>query len=188
MTTRIEPAHPPFLAEVEAWLARTMPPGTPPLVLFTTLARDPRLFQRFMSGGLLDRGQLTLRQRELVIDRVTARCGSEYEWGVHVAFFGARVDLTEVEQVSLVHGGPHDPCWSQAEAALLVAVDELLDRCDLSDATWAALRAHLSETAVLEVILLTGFYRTVSMVTCALRLPIEPFAARFPAALGTSAR
>src|SRR6266540_6897829 len=93
-TARISPARPPFPAEVQAWLDKTMPPGVPPLTLFTTLARDPRLFQRFMSGGLLDRGNLTLRQRELVIDRVTARCGSEYEWGVHVALFGARVALT----------------------------------------------------------------------------------------------
>jgi hypothetical protein len=31
-----------------------MPPGVEPLVLFRTLARDPRLFERFMGGGLLD--------------------------------------------------------------------------------------------------------------------------------------
>ena len=46
-----------------------------------------------MGGGLLDKGHLTLRQREIVIDRVTARCGSEYEWGVHVAFFAKRAGL-----------------------------------------------------------------------------------------------
>jgi len=31
------------------------------LVLFTTVARDERLFERFRGGGLLDPGQLTLR-------------------------------------------------------------------------------------------------------------------------------
>lgn len=187
MSARLAPAQPPFPAEVEAWLTRTMPAGVPPLVLFTTLARDPRLFQRFMSGGLLDRGQLTLRQRELVIDRVTARCGSEYEWGVHVAFFGARVGLSPAERASLVHGGPADPCWPAAERALLAVADQLLDRCDVDDATWAAARGHLSEEALLEVLLLVGFYRTVSSLTRALRLPLEPFAARFPAAEAASA-
>jgi hypothetical protein len=54
-----------------------MPPGVPPLVLFTTLARDARLFERFRGGGLLDKGHLTLRQREIVIDRVTAQCRSD---------------------------------------------------------------------------------------------------------------
>ena len=76
---RIAPASAPFPAEVQAWLDRTMPPGQPPLQLFTTLARDPRLFGKFFAGGLLDRGHLTLRQREVVIHRTTARCGSEYE-------------------------------------------------------------------------------------------------------------
>jgi hypothetical protein len=48
--------------------------GAPPLQLFTTLARDRRLFGKFFDAGLLDRGHLTLRQRELVIHRTTARC------------------------------------------------------------------------------------------------------------------
>ena len=69
-----------------------MPPAVPPLMLFTTLARDPRLFGKFFAAGLLDRGHLTLRQREIVIDRTTALCGSEYEWGVHVALFARAPD------------------------------------------------------------------------------------------------
>jgi hypothetical protein len=49
------------------------------LVLFRTLARDLRLSQRFMGAGLLDKGHLSLRQREIVILRVTGQCGSECE-------------------------------------------------------------------------------------------------------------
>lgn len=177
---RIAPAAPPYPPEVQAWLDRTMPPGVPALALFATLARDPRLFQRFMGGGLLDRGNLTLRQRELVIDRVTAQCGSEYEWGVHVAQFGARIGLTAAEQQALVHGGPDDRCWTDAERALLALCDALHRTCDVDDATWAAARASLTEPALLEVLLLCGFYRTVAYLTAALRLPLEGFAARFP--------
>jgi alkylhydroperoxidase family enzyme len=181
MSARLEPAQPPFTPEVQAFLGRILPPGVPPLVLFTTLARDARLFQRFTGGGLLDRGHLSLRQRELVIDRVTARCGSEYEWGVHVAFFGPRVDLADDERRSLVHGGPGDPCWGEAEGLLLELCDSLHASCDVPDALWTRLRAHYSEDALLELLLLAGFYRTVSYLTNALRLPLEPFAARFPA-------
>ena len=181
-TARIAAAQPPFPPEVQSWLDRTMPPGVPPLLLFTTLARDPRLFQRFMSGGLLDRGNLTLRQRELVIDRITALSGSEYEWGVHVALFGARIELTPDQRTSLVHGSPTDPCWPAAERALLTACDELHTTCTLSDATWHDAHAQLGDAALLEVLLLAGFYRTVSYLTNTLRLPLEPFAARFPPA------
>ena len=90
-------AQPPFAPEIQERLDRIMPKGIPPLALFTTLARDKRLFERFMAGGLLDPGHLSLRQREIVIDRITALSGSEYEWGVHITIFAARAGLTEAQ-------------------------------------------------------------------------------------------
>ena len=149
-------------------------------MLFRTLARDKRLIERFMGGGLLDKGHLTLRQREIVIDRVTARCGSEYEWGVHVAFFAKRAGLDAAQQRSLVRGGPGDACWSAEDALLIRLCDALHERCDIDDSLWGELRARFSEEAILELLLLAGFYRTVSYLTNALRLPLEPYAARFP--------
>jgi alkylhydroperoxidase family enzyme len=178
---RLEPAQPPFPAEVQALLDRIMPPGVPPLSLFTTLARDPRLFQRFMSAGLLDRGNLTLRQREVIIGRVTAQCGSEYEWGVHVALFGQRVGLTTAQQHSLVHGEPEDPCWDDADGALLRLCDDLHQRCQIDDGTWSTAREWLGDNGLTEALMLAGFYRMVAYLTNGLRLPLEPFAARFPA-------
>jgi len=180
MTARIAPARPPFTADVQAWLDRTMPPGKPPLVLFTTLARDPRLFGKFFAGGLLDRGHLTLRQREIVITRTTALCGSEYEWGVHIAIFGARVGFDAAQVVSLVHGDADDPCWSASDRLLLRLSDALHRDSTLGDELWQSLRADFSEEALLELLMLAGFYRTVSYLTNALRLPLEPDGTRFP--------
>ena len=178
--SRIAPAESPYAPEVEARFAKLMPPGVPPLMLFRVLARDARLFQRFMGGGLLDKGHLTLRQREIVIDRVTAQCGPEYEWGVHVAFFAERAGLDAAELRSLVRGGPHDACWREGDALLIRFCGALHATSDIDDALWANLRAQFSEAAVLELLLLAGFYRTVSYLANALRLPLEPYAARFP--------
>ncbi|WP_298827308.1 carboxymuconolactone decarboxylase family protein [uncultured Piscinibacter sp.] len=180
MTARIAPAVTPFSEDIQAWLSRTMPDGLPPLVLFTTLARDERLFKKFFAGGLLDRGHLTLRQREIVIDRTTALCRSEYEWGVHVSLFGRRVGLTAQQLRSLVHGNASDECWSDEERLLLRLCDELHASSALTDASWDELRAMFTEEALLELLLLAGFYRTVSYLTNALKLPLEPFGARFP--------
>lgn len=179
---RIAPAEPPFAPEIQAWLDRTMPPGQPPLVLFTTLARDPRLFGKFFSAGLLDRGHLTLRDREIVIHRTTARCGSEYEWGVHAAIFGRKVGFTPEQLHSLVHGGPEDACWSDDDRALLRLCDALHRDCTLDDTLWSTLAARVGEEGMLELLMLAGFYRTVSYLTNALRLPLEAGAARFPPA------
>src|SRR5512145_535488 len=116
---RIAPAEPPYASEVQARLDAIMPPGVAPLLLFRVLARDQRLFQRFMGGGLLDKGHLTLRQREIVIHRVTARCGSEYEWGVHAAFFATRAGLDASQLGSTVNGGPGDACWDPPDVLLI---------------------------------------------------------------------
>lgn len=178
---RLAPAEPPFPATIAEQLARIMPPGMAPLTLFTTLARDERLFERFMNASLLDRGHLTLRQREIVIERVTARSGSEYEWGVHVALFAARAGLGAAEIAATVTGDADDPVWSADEKALVAAIDQLHETSDINDAAWQALSNHFGPEAILEILMLAGFYRMVSYLTNALRLAPEAFAARFPA-------
>jgi alkylhydroperoxidase family enzyme len=180
MSTRIPPAQPPYSPLVQASLDRILPAGMEPLLLFTTLARDDRLYSRFMSGNLLDAGHLTLRQREIVIDRTTALCRSEYEFGVHVAIFAKRADLTDDMLDSLARGSADDVCWSPEEALLIRACDQLHQSADIDGALWNDLRSLYSELALLEVIMLAGIYRTVSYLTNALRLPPEPFAKRFP--------
>ena len=180
MTARIAPAPAPYAPDIQAWLDRTMPPGQPPLVLFTTLARDPRLFTKFFSAGLLDRGHLTLRQREIVIHRTTALCRSEYEWGVHVALFGARVGFDAAQLRSLATGSADDAPWADDERALLRLCDALHRECTLDDAQWHSLKQHFSDEAMLELLMLAGFYRTVSYLTNALQLPQEPGTVRLP--------
>jgi alkylhydroperoxidase family enzyme len=155
--------------------------GAPPLTLFTTMARDRRLFSKFFNAGLLDRGHLTIRQREIVIDRVTACCGAEYEWGVHVTAFAAKAGLTEKQIISLARGGPDDECWSEADRVLIALCDELHRECAIGDELWALLTAHYADEAILELLMLAGSYRMVSYLVNGLRLPLEAGARRFPA-------
>jgi alkylhydroperoxidase family enzyme len=180
MTARIQPATPPFDQEVGEIINRTMK-GQPPLHLFATLARDPRLAKKFFGGGLLDKGNLTLRQREIIIDRTTALCGSEYEWGVHVSGFGEKAGLTADQTYSTVRGTAEDGCWSEEDRLLIRLCDALHRDCDVNEELWQALSARFAENAVMEMLMLAGFYRTVSYLTNALRMPLERIGARFPA-------
>ena len=177
---RIAPAQPPFRPEIQSALERIMPEGVAPLVLFTTLARNPRVFQRFMAGGLLDKGSISLREREIMIDRTTARCGSEYEWGVHVAFFAKRAELSPDQIRATEKGTTDDPVWSRRERLIIRLADALHETATIDDALWSGLREEFSDEQLLELIVLAGFYHTVSFLTNALRLPIESYAARFP--------
>jgi len=175
---RIAPAVPPHPPELQATLDRLTPPGFEPLVLFRTLARSPRVFGKFRAGALLDPGPLSLRHRELVILRTCALNLCEYEWGVHVSFFGQKAELTPEQVRATVLGGPAG--WTDAEAALLAACDRLHADTRLDDTTWDRLHTHFDDTQVLEVMALAGFYRTVSLFANGLQLPLEPGVARFP--------
>jgi alkylhydroperoxidase family enzyme len=180
MSERIAPAPGPYPATVQEALNKLMPPGVPPLVLFRVLARDERLFTRFMGAGLLDRGNLSIREREIVILRVCANNRSEYEWGVHAAGYGRKAGFTSAHLKASVHGDADDGCWSDRECVLLRLCDALQTTTEIDEELWRELRAHYAEEAILELLMLAGQYRMVSIITNGLRLPLEPWATRFP--------
>jgi alkylhydroperoxidase family enzyme len=182
VTPRIEPVQPPYPPELQKVFDTIMPPGVPPLALFTTLARVPRIWDRFRAGSLLDRGPVSLRHREIVIDRTCARCGSHYEWGVHVAFFAQHAALTDAQVRATVHGDANDAAWSDEERLLIRMVDELHDSSTVSEELWGALAAAFSIEQILELIALVGFYHTVSFFANSLRLPAEARSVPFPPA------
>lgn len=159
-----------------------MPSGTPPIALFRTFARNLPMTEAMAGWGAYELGRelsLSMRDREILIDRTCARCGAEYEWGVHLAFFAERVGLTAEQVRSLTHGTPDDPCWSGRDALLVRAADALHDRSDLDDALWAELAAELTEAQLLDLLLICGWYHAISYVARAARVELEPGAPRF---------
>ena len=177
--SRLAPLQPPYAPEIQQQFDRIMR-GAPPLMLFRVVAGQPRAWEKFRAGSLLDRGPLSLREREIVIDRTCARTGCEYEWGVHVTTFAQAAQLTDAQVRATVLGDAAASCWSPAEQVLIATVDALHDRATLSDAEFAALSAHYDDAKIFEIILLCGFYRTVSYLANGLALPLEEKAARFP--------
>ena len=177
--SRIAPLDPPYEPKIQGQFDRIMR-GAPPLMLFRVVAGQKRAWEKFRAGSLLDRGPLSLRDREIVIDRTCALTGCEYEWGVHVATFAGAAQLTDEQIRATVHGAADAPCWSASEQALIAAVDALHAGATLSDAEFGTLSAHYDDAKIFEIILLCGFYRTVSYLANGLALPLEQKAARFP--------
>ena len=178
---RVDPVTPPYAPDLQAVFDKIMPAGVPPLTLFTTLARVPRIYDRFRAGSLLDRGPVSLRHREIVIDCTCARCGCTYEWRVHVAFFAERAALTSEQVRGTVRDDAKDAAWSDEELLLIRLVDELHDAADISDELWKALAVAFSIDQIFELIALVGFYHTVSFFANGLRLGAEPYAVPPPA-------
>lgn len=178
---RIAPVAPPYNGEIQAAFDVVMR-GAPPLQLFRCVAQNPRVLQRMMAGGLLDRGSIPIRIRELMILRTTARCGAEYEWGVHVAAFADKSPWTSAELHAGVHGNASSGSWNTQEALTILLADALHERHDIDDALWIELRAHFAEDQLIELIMLAGLYHSVSYLVNGLRIPHEAFAPRFPQA------
>jgi len=180
-TPRLAPLEPPFEPALAATLEAMMPPGVPPLRLFRTLAHNPRILEKIRASNLLDRGSIERREREIVILRATARAGGEYEWGVHVSFFAARVGLSDAQVSATVHGGPDASVWSPRERLLVRLVDQLHDTARLDDALWRELAAAFEPAQLVELVVLAGFYRTISCVVNAFAIAHEEGAPRLPA-------
>ncbi len=170
----LEPPHDPAVA---AQLQKMMPPNVPPIALFRTVVRNLPMTEAMTLWGSYELSRslsLSLRDREIVIDRTCARCGCEYEWGVHVAFFAERARLDRDQIGSLTHGGADDPCWTTERDRLLIrAVDALCDDRDIDNTLWDALSHEFDECEILDLTMLCGWYHAISFTARAARVPLE---------------
>lgn len=161
---RIPPLPPAQREERTEELLRSLraDPDGPDLNIFATLARHPRLLKRWSAfgGTLLYGGELPGRERELLILRTACNCGADYEWGQHVPI-ALDAGLTE-EELQRVPAGPEAPGWSDQDAVLLRAADELHDRARIGDDTWRSLASTWSELQLIELCMVVGQYHLVA--------------------------
>ena len=150
--------------------------------IFRTLVRHPKLFKRSMvlGTGLLMKGNLSPRVREIVILRVAWRVSSAYEWGQHVRI-GLDVGLTGEEVDALATQAAEAPTWSDEERLAVTATDELMAAVDLTDATWDAGLATWGEQDLMELIFLAGNYRMLAGFLNAARVELDDGLEGFPA-------
>jgi alkylhydroperoxidase family enzyme len=183
VTPRIAPLEAPYAPDTEAQLTTMMPAGVPPIALFRTFVHNLPMTEAMGSWGRYELSRslsLSMRDREIVIDRTCARCGCEYEWGVHVAFFAERVGLDETQIASLTTGTADDACWEGERDRLLIrAADALHEDADIDDDLWQALGVEFNEANLLDLLFLCGWYHAISFVARAARVPLETGAPTF---------
>jgi alkylhydroperoxidase family enzyme len=178
-TPRVPPAHPrelgPLARIVALGAARIS--GNGPPNIFTTLGRHPRLFRAWLrySAHLMPFGRLPRRDTELVILEVAWQSSSAYEWHQHVPI-ALRVGLTH-DEIASVAGERATDDLTPRQHMLLAVADELLTRRAISDATWSAVQATLSEREAIELCLLVGHYQGLASAVGGLGIQVEGAAA-----------
>ena len=127
------------------------------------LARHPALTRAFhtFTGHVLFASTLSPRERELLILRVAAVRGSDYEWTQHVVLAGdAGLAPDEVARVA---EGPDAAGWSPLDQAMVRAVDELIRDATIADETWEALAGSLADQQLMDLVFTVGAYDLLAM-------------------------
>lgn len=176
MTPRIQPLAPAdWPKEMSEALAALSPPNPrhpmPPrrddrpkgLNILGTLANHPELTRAYhtFNGHVLFGSTLEPRTRELLILRVAVLRDAEYEWVQHKVI-GADAGLS-IAEISRVGEGPDAAGWSEIEAALLRAVDELVADAEISEPTWELLTTEFGEKELMDLVFTVGAYDLLAM-------------------------
>jgi 4-carboxymuconolactone decarboxylase len=162
---RIFPVPEPEWNEAQRSQLAPMAARGPVLNVFKTIARDSEALKAFLPWGsyiLSRRNALAPRERQIVILRTGFLCRAGYEWAQHVPI-GLRAGLTDEEIARIKRGAPA-PGWNALDTALLEASDELHRDQFVGDATWAALKAHLTDKQCMDVVFTAGQYTQVCMM------------------------
>jgi AhpD family alkylhydroperoxidase len=137
--------------------------GPKGLNVLGTLAQHPTLMHAYHSfnGHILYTNSLDARQRELLVLRVAARRGAEYEWAQHV-HIARDAGLTD-DEIGRIAGGEQSADWSPLDGAMLRAVDELLADARITDGTWSDLARELDRHQLMDLVFTVGAYDLLAM-------------------------
>jgi alkylhydroperoxidase family enzyme len=124
------------------------------------------------TGYFVRNATIPARDREVIILRTAWLNRGDYIWGRH-NIIGQEAGLTE-QEISRVTLGDDAAGWSDFDAALLRAADELYTSRFVSEATWNTLGERYTESQLREVVLIVGNYTQLSMFQNTLGAQLEP--------------
>jgi alkylhydroperoxidase family enzyme len=140
---------------------------------FKTMVRHRELFRVWNEfGRTVFNGCLPDRDRELLILRTAWLTRCRFEWAYHQPLV-EQLGMT-AEEIQRIALGPDARGWSELDAALLRAVDELHTGADISDATWAVLRAHYDDVELIEIPVVVGQYHLVAFFNNTMGVEVDP--------------
>jgi alkylhydroperoxidase family enzyme len=113
------------------------------------------------SQALFKDSPLSPQLREIAILRVGYLSNAPYEVFQHEAF-ARHVGLSEAQIEAIREGGAKAALLGEAGAVVLAFTDEVVRNVRPSDAALAAVRAHLEDSVVLDLIFVIGCYMMVS--------------------------
>jgi len=128
-----------------------------------------------VGSALINGSSLPPNIRELAILRVGYISKSRYETFQHEAL-ARHVGMEEAEISAIATGDAKASALNAAQSAALEFVDDMVANVRASDRTLDAVRQHLSDAEVVDLIMVTGFYMLICRVleTTGVELDSDP--------------
>lgn len=141
--------------------------------VISVMGNHPPLGKVFNIWGkhFLMSNTLNTRQLEILILRVSWRVKSAYEWHNHVGY-AINAGMT-LEEVGAIRNFPDGGNWIEEEAAMMCAVDDLIDNNVISDATWETLTKTLDKQQMMDLTFTIGHYVMTSWALASFGVEIE---------------
>jgi alkylhydroperoxidase family enzyme len=142
---------------------------------WTVISLVPDVLTYFQQGGALYKGKNRIVEPyfvELALVRTGFAAGSQFVFSQHCK--GARAAGISDEKVAAIPHWSVSDLFDAKERAVLAYADELvLSHGRVQDGTFAALKAHFSDEAILELTYITLLYLSYAIFTRALRLEYD---------------
>ena len=139
---------------------------------FNAWLRSPVLGEAAQRVGETVRFESALppQLRELAILIVAAKWKAQYEWWAHERI--ARREGLDEQIIESVKAETRPDCSNPTEAVVYNFARELLDEHRISDSLYAEAVELLGEAAVVELVILLGYYTLVSMTLNVFEVPV----------------
>jgi hypothetical protein len=179
--TRIEPVNVELQEPLKSKMAKIFPPGLPSPNLYRSVARNESLFIDMIDmgligpTGLMDRGTIPSRIRELLILRTCVQSRNDYEFKLHEKTISRKMGLSKAEVEDLKKQRIDNNLWSDAEASLIAMTDELVESTSLSNDVFEHLSRHHSAAEMIEMVQLVGLYTMVAMMVSLIKPDLDPY-------------
>ena len=172
---RIQPLPVAEWTDVHRQALGSMAQGDRTIDVFKTCLRNLELCRNWMPFTqyvLSTTNSVPRRERELVILRTSWDSNADYDWAHHVQP-AQRAGLSD-EEILRIAKGPSAPGWSEFDATLLRATDELHRDQRISEGTWQALGRRYNDQQLMDLIFTVGQYTMVSMFLNSAEVQLEP--------------
>lgn len=148
--------------------------GQEVLNIVKLLANCPQIGSEYLrfAGAVLRGESVPVKLRELATLRVGSLAGADYEFLHHIPL-GLRAGLTR-KQIDHINAWEESSEFGEQERAVLLYTDQVAGDNNVTDETFARLRAFFSEHDIVELTLVIGYFVMLCRILVALRLELEP--------------